>query len=120
MDVILREDAAPQADTARLRIKHYIMQNLRDTTFNAAGIALAVNLSTGHVHRLFADEDMSVTRFVWSRRLDAAREMLTAPRCRNLRIETIAWRRGFISQAHFSRMFKKRFDLTPRQIRATD
>ncbi|GBQ40824.1 AraC-type DNA-binding protein [Acidocella aminolytica 101 = DSM 11237] len=120
MDVVLREDAEPQAETVRLRVKHYIMQNLPDTTLDAAGIASAVNLSMAHLHRLFADEDMSVIRFVWNRQLDTAREMLTAPRYRNLRIEAIAWRCGFISPFHFSRMFKRRFDLTPRQIRATD
>jgi transcriptional regulator GlxA family with amidase domain len=81
-------------------------------------IAAAVNLSTAHLNRLFATEDNSLMRFVWSRRLDVAREMLTAPRWRTLSIEAVAWRCGFVSAAHFSRMFKERFGTSPRQSRA--
>jgi AraC-like DNA-binding protein len=117
MDVIIREDMATPAETMRLKVKHYIAQNLGDTTLDAAKIAAAVNLSTGHLNRLFAAEDSSLMRFVWNRRLDLAREMLAAPRWRGQSIEAIAWRCGFVSAAHFSRMFKERYDMTPRQMR---
>ncbi|WP_298283155.1 helix-turn-helix domain-containing protein [Acidocella sp.] len=117
MDVILREDDSAATAATRLRVKHYIAQNLHDATLDAARIAAAVNLSVGHLHKLFAGEDMSLMRFVWNRRLDAAREMLGAPRWRALRIEAIAWRCGFISPAHFSRLFKARFGVSPRALR---
>jgi AraC-like DNA-binding protein len=117
MDVVLRADEAAPAEIIRLRVKHYIMQNLHDAALDAARIAAAVNLSTGHLHKLFADEDASLMRFVWNRRLDAARDMLAAPRWRNLSIEAIAWRCGFVSPAHFSRLFKARFGAPPRQLR---
>jgi len=119
MDVVLREDLNPPAEAMRLRVKHYVAQNLADTTLDAARIAAAVNLSIGHLNRLFAEEEMSLMRYVWTRRLDLAHQMLAAARCRAQSIESIAWRCGFVSAAHFSRLFKERYGCTPRELRGT-
>jgi AraC-like DNA-binding protein len=118
MDVVLRQDLNPPAEAVRLRVKHYVAQNLGDATLDTARIAAAVNLSTGHLNRLFAGEDMSLMRYVWTRRLDLAQQMLAAPRWRGQSIEAIAWRCGFVSPAHFSRLFKEHYGTTPRQMRA--
>jgi transcriptional regulator GlxA family with amidase domain len=43
-------------------------------------------------------------------RLDRARRMLDAP---NAVLSDIAFRTGFADQAHFTRFFKRQFDVTP-------
>jgi hypothetical protein len=43
--------------------------------------------------------------------------MLGAPKTDGLRIEEVAWRCGFSSAAHFSRLFKQRYGATPKELR---
>ena len=45
--------------------------------------------------------------------------MLTSPGHEDLLISEIAFRSGFLDQPTFNRMFKRRFGLTPREVRTT-
>jgi AraC-like DNA-binding protein len=45
--------------------------------------------------------------------------MLSSPGHEDLLISEIAFRNGFLDQPTFNRMFKRRFGLTPREVRIT-
>jgi AraC-like DNA-binding protein len=54
----------------------------------------------------------SPMRYIWALRLEQAAQLLC--RVPNLHVKEIAWRCGFASAAHFSRMFRERFGATPK------
>jgi AraC family transcriptional activator of tynA and feaB len=48
----------------------------------------------------------------------AAKALIAAPRHPAQSIATIAFSHGFKSQAHFSRVFRERYGMTPREFRS--
>ena len=70
-----------------------------------------------YLHSLFHQSGISVSRWLWERRLKAAREDLLDPNMNHMRISEIAFRRGFNDPAHFSRTFRNRFDVSPSGLR---
>lgn len=61
-------------------------------------------MSVRYVHKLFQDEDMSVSRWINHKRLEACREDLARPATAGSTVGEIARRWGFVSPAHFSRL----------------
>lgn len=101
----------------RQRILGYVRENLRNNALDAAEIARAVNLSTRYVYELFAGDGQPLMKRIWSERLDRCRSDLTSPTMRSRSIGEVAYYWGFNDVAHFSRAFKQRFGMTPRELR---
>jgi AraC-like DNA-binding protein len=80
-------------------------------------VARANAVSTRHLHNLFQHSDATVTKWIWERRLKAARDDILNPAMAGKSITEIAFGNGFNDSAHFSRSFKSRFDLSPSQLR---
>jgi AraC-like DNA-binding protein len=103
---------------ARLNlIKRYIENNLGDPLLTLARIARDNEISLRYLHRLFEEEDISASDWMWQRRLDRAySDLLSANQ--NIQITQIAFANGFNSSSHFSSLFKARFGVTPSDILA--
>lgn len=102
----------------RQRILNYISQHLCNSALDATQIAAAVNLSTRYIYELFSGEGGEpLMKRVWSERLDRCRRELAAPSMRARSISEVAYYWGFNDLAHFSRAFKQRFGLPPREFR---
>lgn len=107
------------AQAARMsRILSYLEENFTDRELTPARIAAANAVSTRHLHNLFQHSGVTVTRWIWERRLKAARDDLLNPAMNDRSITEIAYSRGFSDSAHFSRSFKARFAMSPSQLRA--
>ncbi|KJK45107.1 AraC family transcriptional regulator [Lentzea aerocolonigenes] len=91
----------------------FITAHLADQYLSAGRIAAAIGYSERHLSRLFSNSGQSVPQAVLNARLDAARAILGEP----ISLAEVAARNGFVSQAHFSRTYKARFGVTPRQDR---
>lgn len=102
-----------------LAAKQYIEEHYADEGLDAEQIAVTVGVSARHLRRLFAAQELSVGDFVLACRLDHAHHMLTDPRERPGTVAEVAYRCGFASHAHFSRVFKQRFGLTPTEVPST-
>jgi AraC-like DNA-binding protein len=100
-------------DVALSRAKNYVAQHLEDCDLNTTRIATSVGISASHLSRLFKARSTTVMRYVWSRRLDRAADLLKSRGRSNVAIGEIAYSCGFASHAHFSRVFKERFGLSP-------
>ncbi len=98
-----------------LAAKAWIEEHLADEGLRAEQIACAVGISERHLRRLFAGLDTTVADYVQGRRLDRAHEEMRLPACAGMTVAETAYRCGFASQAHFSRLFRQRFGLTPSQ-----
>jgi AraC-like DNA-binding protein len=118
----VRPDGALQSRSRSLslyRVKEFIEQHLADPTLNTDAISLGVGLSPRYINKLFDDEgaSSSLLRYVWARRLEHCRRDLSDVAHLGHRVSDIALRWGFNDLSHFSRAFKARFNVSPRQFR---
>lgn len=99
------------------RIRRYALQNLADARLDAAAIGAGVKLSIRYMHELFEGQELSLMKWVWSERLARARRQLTDQARATRQIGEIAYECGFSDVAHFSRVFRREFGMTPSESR---
>ena len=100
------------------RVKAFIESHLCDPELCVTKIATHLTLSEAHLHRLFKTQPETLAQFIWLRRLEACKRALGDPARAHWSLGTIAINYGFNDAAHFSRSFRARFGLTPREYRA--
>jgi AraC-like DNA-binding protein len=114
-------DAA--ADDARshlmARIRAHIDRNLGDPALSPDGIAKAHHISVRYLHRLFEDEGITVGRLVQRRRLEECARELTRGGRSGPSVSSVAQRWGFVNPAHFSRVFRGAYGVSPREWRSS-
>jgi AraC-like DNA-binding protein len=108
---------AGSGDTTLFRAKHFIAQNLRNPELTVSLIAAAVHVSVAHLGRIFRVAGQTVMRYVWESRLELSVDMLRRSQGR-ARITDIAHRCGFSTPSHFSRAFRDRYGISPRNALA--
>jgi AraC-like DNA-binding protein len=101
----------------REQIKAIVRERLRDPSFGVVEIAACLRLSCSTLHRVWGGEACSLSDWIWSLRLDAARRDLCDPALAARSISEIAFACGFNDAAHFSRAFRARFGCAPRELR---
>ncbi|MEU3183903.1 helix-turn-helix domain-containing protein [Streptomyces sp. NPDC006923] len=108
---------APRGNRALLlRIQAYIDRHLADPDLTPHTIARAHHISLRQLHRLFESEDATVGRWVQRRRLEECEREL-GRRASGRPIAAVAHRWGFTSAAHFSRVFRDAYGMSPREWR---
>ncbi len=100
------------------KIYRHIDANLADD-LTPGSIAAAHFMSTRHVHDLFADTDTTVSALIRDKRLERSRSDLLDPALSSRTIASVATDCGFCDPAHFSRVFRARFGISPSQLRQT-
>jgi AraC-like DNA-binding protein len=80
-------------------------------------VAAAHHISTRCLQKLFAAAGITVAGCIKERRLERCRHDLEDPSLLRDSIGTICARHGYIDSAHFSRLFKQRYGLSPRAFR---
>ena len=104
-------------ESLRRRVRNYIDNNLCDPELNNQAIALAQGISTRYLHKLFQREDQTIHSMIVSSRLERARSLLSDKSYSGHTIESIAYSVGFTTAAHFSSCFKRKYGVSPRDIR---
>lgn len=120
--LIHAEPSAPEfrrspLEALRERAIEYIDANLARTDISAEHIARRMGCSCRYLHRAFEGEGTTLSRFIWSRRLQRSREAILRASKTPVSITEIAFACGFSSSAHFSRAFKSQYDVAPRELR---
>ena len=114
------DEANPAIDVRegrRRAILEHIDRNLADTELGIGSIARAFGISSRTIHKLFEGEAQTAARLIWDRRLERCREEMADPAMASRSITEIAHLWGFSDSQHFSRAFKQRFGVTPRDYR---
>lgn len=104
----------------RQRIRAYIEEQLANPDLSCESIAAHHGISERYLRKLFEGSPETVSEWIWRRRLDQAKRDLVDPLLRQTPITSIGYEVGFKDSAHFSRAFKARFGVTPREFRAGD
>ena len=118
----LARNGVQPADSAvsgyrRVQIKRYIEAHLRDPELSARSVAAAFGISPRYLHMLFVKEGETVSNYMLRRRLEQCVKQLSDPLWRKRTITEIAVSWGFNNATHFARVFRHRYDTTPRDFR---
>ena len=100
------------------RIERFIELNLGDAALSPPMVAEAVGISVRHLHRVFSARGRTPGEWIRQRRLDRCRCDMADRRLCGSSITEIAFSWGFSDSAHFSRCFRQRFGMSPREFRA--
>jgi AraC-like DNA-binding protein/mannose-6-phosphate isomerase-like protein (cupin superfamily) len=101
------------------RIKEYIARNIANPLLDTAKIESGTGLSARYMNELFQDEEISLMRYVWNTRLEICYRRLASPNNVSKQVSEIALEAGFNDFSHFSRAFKKKFGISPREVKHT-
>jgi AraC-like DNA-binding protein len=102
-------------DKVRHRVNRHIDAHLGRRDLTLRHICREIGVSRSVLYRAFAPLG-GVADYIRTRRLEAAHVLLETPdRGRN--ISSVAADLGFVSEAHFSRVFKERYGYSPRGAR---
>nr|QDF37993.1 helix-turn-helix domain-containing protein [Bradyrhizobium symbiodeficiens] len=112
-------DAGSSAAQAALlhRICQTIERRLDDPDLVPVRVAQAEGISERYLQKLFETVGDNFTHYVRERRLQRAWADLSNPTEAHRSISEIAYAYGFGDSAHFSRAFRHRFGLPPREFR---
>ena len=99
------------------RLKNYILTHLHDAELSISRAAGAIGVSPRYASDLMADEQTSFRSYVQMQRLERCKRDLSDPAHATRHVSDIAFAWGFNDLAHFSRIFKQRFGVSPREWR---
>lgn len=100
----------------RLRIRRYVEQHLGDCDLSPQSIAREFRISRRYVHKIFATDEESVSRYILRRRLERCHRALTDAMQRSKTISVIAFEWGFNNTTHFGRVFRERYGVAPSAV----
>jgi AraC-like DNA-binding protein len=100
------------------RAHQRIERDLRDPALNAARVAARLRMSPRQLRAVFAAGNETVSGYILRRRLEECARELADPGRRRTAISAIAASWGFDSAPQFTRSFRERFGMSPRQYRA--
>lgn len=98
------------------RIEVFVRRHLRDPGLGPDMVAAGCGISVRYLHEILRDTNTTLGAWMRDMRLLAAHEDLASPAERRS-IGEIAWAHGFADQSQFSRAFRARFGMTPRETR---
>jgi AraC-like DNA-binding protein len=101
------------------RIRAYIEENLSDPDLDPTAIARAHHISPRYLRKLFEAEGDSVARWVRARRLEHCRRDLPRVDLASRTVSAVGASWGLTDAAHFSRLFKATYGLSPREYRSS-
>ncbi len=99
-------------------VMRYIDIHLTDPKLSTTMVAEACGISPRYLSLLLKQRGVSFSEHIWSERLKIAGRWLASTRPGEISIAEVAFKVGFKSPAHFSRMFKRVYQKGPREFRS--
>ncbi|WP_420540995.1 helix-turn-helix domain-containing protein [Novosphingobium humi] len=99
------------------RAMRLVEDELGNEALSCEFVAQRLGISGRYLRKLFADQGRPLSDIIWDRRLVAAHNQLAGQRSVQRSITSIAFDCGFKDSAHFSRAFRARFGISPRDLR---
>ncbi|MDM7830105.1 helix-turn-helix domain-containing protein [Cellulomonas edaphi] len=102
-------------DSLLPRVQTFVREHLRDPALSPQMIATAHHISVRLLYRVAADAGLQLEQWIIDERLAGARRELASPVGRHKSIAAVAHQWAFSTPAHFSRRFRARSAVTPRE-----
>lgn len=106
-----------RGSTLLVEAKTLIESELGDTALSTTTVAARLHISPRYLQKLFEGDGHTVAGWVRSRRLEKCHRDLRDPGMRSISIGSICARHGLIDSSHFSKVFKERYGMSPRDFR---
>jgi AraC-like DNA-binding protein len=107
------------ARAARLRvIKEDIANSIASADLSLATLATRHRVMPRYIQRLFESEGTTFTDYVLAQRLALAHRLLSDSRRDGIKVSAIAFDAGFNDLSYFNRSFRRRYGVTPSELRA--
>jgi len=103
---------------ALMRVHMFVEEYLACPDLNPQMVSSALRLTQRYMNKLLAAEGTSLGRLIRDRRLERIAADLRDPALAMRNISMIAMANGFTDQCHFSKTFRQRYAMSPRQYRA--
>lgn len=97
-------------------IKRHIAENLETDLLTAGALCLQFGISRATLYRLFEDEG-GLAHYIREQRLNLAFQQLISPASQETRLIDLAVNMRFSSDSTFIRAFRRKFGLTPGELR---
>jgi AraC-like DNA-binding protein len=126
LSVGAHQDAAEEAHgrgvrAARLQaIKADVGSHFTEENLSVAAVAARHSVTPRYIHKLFETEGATFSEYVLACRLKFAHRLLIDHRLVARPITSIAFDAGFSDLSHFNRMFRRRYNATPSEVRAAE
>jgi AraC-like DNA-binding protein/quercetin dioxygenase-like cupin family protein len=117
MGVDTAQDASAIAWQRRKDVIQYIEDNLRDPELSPASISSGLRVSPRYMRTVFAPGGEKMSAYILRRRLEECARQIGNPAWNAHTLTEIAFSWGFNSAAHFTRTFRERYGLAPREYR---
>jgi AraC-like DNA-binding protein len=101
----------------RMEAKRFIEAHLKEPGLSPSAIASALRLSPRYLRMLFSGDHETVSVYILRRRLEECARQISSSLWRGRTLTDIAFTCGFNSAAHFTRVFRDHYGMTPRQYR---
>jgi len=98
--------------------KAHIRERVGVIDLSSEAVAAEQGISTRYLRQLFEAEEQTFSGYVLEQRLIQAHAMLTSRRFASQPISGIAFEVGFGDLSYFNRVFRRRYERTPREVRA--
>jgi len=106
-------EPVPLPSVLKLRARQYIQTHLCDPDLSIQGIADALRCSKRYLHKVFEDDSIGLERQIWNARLERCHAALMQETLGGRSAAQIAYAWGFNSSAHFCRLFRQQYGMTP-------
>lgn len=115
----LGDHNSPGAERTKhfLRACTYINAYADDPDLTPERVATSIGVSLRHLHQLFRDHDVTVNKYLITRRLARCMDDLVSTHGAGLTITDVAMKHGFKTVSHFSRCFSEAYGRTPSEAR---
>lgn len=101
-------------------VLRFIDIHLCNSNLNVMTVAMGCGISSRYLTYLLKHNGTPFSKLVWQKRLQIASRWLATSRPNNVSVREIAYKTGFKNAAHFSRMFKRVFNVNPSEYRSVD
>lgn len=117
-DALVAGGSAPPArrslaDRRLEQVLRFVDLHFSDPDLSLGKLASACGISRRYVSFLFELHGTPFSELIWRKRLEAAAEWLSCAEAHEVWIKEVAYRVGFKSSAHFSRLFKTAYHVSP-------
>jgi len=99
-------------------VMDFIQNNLDHPELGPGFLANTYHISTRYLHLLFAEKGLSVSHCILDKRLEQCRRQLVHMNPYKDSITRIAFQWGFNDSSHFSRVFKKKYGVSPSEYQS--